>query len=813
LRYQRFLRSICKIEPGQNLDLTDPDDPVVEEDGEVVREPEPSGGDSETDRGFEPEDDESGVSSGDSDSGDDSTVVTVVGDPGSEEGLTTVGRGDTIEESERDAALNEDFDADEGTDIDGIEEDLGTDQPDINPDDSESSSKSVVVTDNQKGQQETVAVAQTDQGAKVQAAANQGFDAAEGTQIDALETDLGFGQGDGTPFQDTDNRQPSSGTESRRRSDNVFEDNLQDAIRLQAQESRTTRNRSEFDVEQPQAQFTPNNPLGNQTGLFTPVDFNVGQDASQTENRVERATGNEQFAESVATAQAGGTAFVQGFANIPSGVENVLTNPRGSAEAFVTSTSRTVDRLGEKDFRLETPRDFRKQAREDSLLLSALTAPLFGAGLASQFGRTVGNVNVPNTQVSGVTDSAGVLTSLKRGSGVDDATRAGRKTIDIVDEKVTPSDLQQDPAFQVPEGFGSKPDPETSTSTQTSANQPDTFFGEDFEPPTTSFKDIAKGNTPRKVGERRQVLDPEQIEGVDPLTLTPEGGTRDVTPTQSRTEAVKTRLERRKRSDRQTAQFEQQDLLPEETTLNDILGNTRKGQLGAGGGGSLKVVQKEKPSDVDTGDTVDTDKLVSQDDRRSEFLDTGTSRRKDRIEDDFLDRRPRDRNSDKPRKDSDSSLGNLGRNSLFSNSLGDTRQSQDFNTLPDQSDRQKQPQKPETDQPRIFEDSDPQGGRPHTQTPEEFVDPNKKIISDSDVSTPRTSDSDLVDNEDEDDNDNGFNLFTQETKDTQFQASVGAEILGIRAEEKPGRAQASDPTNLRPIVSDEVSSKDEKSIF
>ena len=32
------------IEPGQNLDLTDPDDPVVEEDGEVVREPEPSDG-------------------------------------------------------------------------------------------------------------------------------------------------------------------------------------------------------------------------------------------------------------------------------------------------------------------------------------------------------------------------------------------------------------------------------------------------------------------------------------------------------------------------------------------------------------------------------------------------------------------------------------------------------------------------------------------------------------------------------------------------------------------------------------------------
>jgi len=54
----------------------------------------------------------------------------------------------------------------------------------------------------------------------------------------------------------------------------------------------------------------------------------------------------------------------------------------------------------------------------------------------------------------------------------------------------------------------------------------------------------------------------------------------------------------------------------------------------------------------------------------------------------------------------------------------------------------------------------------------------------------------------EDDDDNGFNLFTQETKDTQFQASVGAEILGITAEEKPGRSQAADPTNLRPILED-----------
>jgi len=204
------------------------------------------------------------------------------------------------------------------------------------------------------------------------------------------------------------------------------QENLGQILREQTQPvtEEITGNQNNRNIEQPDADFTPNNPLSDQTGLFDPVDFNVGEDAAQTEDVIEQKTNNEQFAESVATAQAGGTAFVEGFRNIPSAIENVVTNPKGSAEAFVASTSSTVDRLGERDFRLETAQDFEKQAREDALVLSGLTTPLAGAGLASQFGRTVGRINVPDTRVSGVTDNAGIFTSLKRQSGVEDVQAA-----------------------------------------------------------------------------------------------------------------------------------------------------------------------------------------------------------------------------------------------------------------------------------------------------------------------------------------------------------------------------------------------------
>jgi hypothetical protein len=50
--------------------------------------------------------------------------------------------------------------------------------------------------------------------------------------------------------------------------------------------------------------------------------------------------------------------------------------------------------------------------------------------------------------------------------------------------------------------------------------------------------------------------------------------------------------------------------------------------------------------------------------------------------------------------------------------------------------------------------------------------------------------------------DNGESLLFSE-KDTEFQSSVGAEILGVKADEKPGRLEVQDPTSLRPIIDEE----------
>jgi hypothetical protein len=385
------------IDPGQNLDLTDPDNPVVEEDGEVVRRPEPSGGDDESDFGGDSGGDVQDQTNNEDDSPNTTAVVVTENEQGEQ---VTVGQGTDTQEARIDAALNPDFDAAQGEEVDAFETAADTGFGDgTGPD--------ALINGSQ---QETRS--QENNTRNSQQTNPRLFQDAQETFIRSQQPN----------FQPTPSGNTRTATTSELLNQGTQENILQ-ILREQTQPITETINRNQ-DIEQPDADFTPNNPLSDQTGLFDPVDFNVGQSAANTEDRVERATGNEQFAESVATAEAGGTAFVEGFRNIPSAIENVVTNPRGSAEAFVTSTSSTVDRLGERDFRLESAQDFEKQAREDALVLSALTTPLFGTGILSQFGRTVGRVNVPDTQVSGVTDNAGIFTSLKRQTGVEDVQAA-----------------------------------------------------------------------------------------------------------------------------------------------------------------------------------------------------------------------------------------------------------------------------------------------------------------------------------------------------------------------------------------------------
>jgi len=735
------------IEPGQNLDLTDPDDPVVEEDGEVVREPEPSGGDDDSDFG--------GDSGGDiqdqtNNNEDDSTVVTVVGDPGSKEGLTTVGRGDTIEESERDAALNDDFDADEGTDIDSIEESLGTDQPDINPDDSESSSKSVVVTDNQEGEQETVAVAQTDQGAKVQAAANPRFDADKGTEIDAVETGLGFDQGDGTDAnvisnlrsnntgrntgegrsidrQDVRDLDPvesnpiqsgrlfESSRERRRETERAFQEKptalanlfrvgsdaggfetaedvaFRQADSLQEQKNigqieepsvdERVRNRvdqlvaadviteeernlveataTSASVEE-QADILSQNPLFQAGGDVIAAGESFFVDAAQAENQLLENLGLENNVGRIDRPDINQTVDLENdtIENLPQPPANATVSDQDTGIQDINASRRGDRRAGNlaglvldpaqfvtagRQFKAGTERAIQGQTEGD-LTEEAVAAGTVGAGVLAQ-------------QVSRDPLGFAIEEGLAPGAAVSKGTGFQPRQIGSnVKDSVTASEVETDPAFQVPEDFGSEGrtgegrDIEGTASFQPEGTQdvagrvvgnPEELqrindLSRERSPEeavqlvnersdrSISLTDIVLGGDrlPDDTAVQAEVLNPDNIEAVDPLTFTPVGGTETVQPSISRTEAL--REEFGVEENRQEAMFqelerqerrEQPDL---SERAKDVLTNTRKGEL--------KLVQEQKPSDVDTGNTVDTERLVDGNDRRQDVADKPSRR-------------------------------------------------------------------------------------------------------------------------------------------------------------------------------------------
>lgn len=81
---------------------------------------------------------------------------------------------------------------------------------------------------------------------------------------------------------------------------------------------------------------------------------------------------------------------------------------------------------------------------------------------------------------------------------------------------------------------------------------------------------------------------------------------------------------------------------------------------------------------------------------------------------------------------------------------------------------------------------------PRLREPEVLPDPSSTTTGTSSINT------DLTD--DEDDDDNVGSGFFGDSKDTVYSASVGSELVGFTADEKPGRLSAQDPTNLRPII-------------
>lgn len=137
---------------------------------------------------------------------DDSTVVTVTGDPSEGEEVVAVGTGDTVKESEQDARENPDFDFGADDDDDGgssSSRSPGGSGSRNNSGSSDDDSTVVTVTgDPSKGETvQAVGQGNTTFQSELDAAANPRFDAAQGDSVDALETRLGTGQGDGTSTQ------------------------------------------------------------------------------------------------------------------------------------------------------------------------------------------------------------------------------------------------------------------------------------------------------------------------------------------------------------------------------------------------------------------------------------------------------------------------------------------------------------------------------------------------------------------------------------------------------------------------------------
>src|SRR6056297_2602791 len=206
--------SVYQDDEGNIYVDTDPDDDWSGEDA--------------ADRGDAIDDDDDSSSSSSSSSGgsssnssdptnpDNAKNVIVSGGGSSSEPQTIVGTGATESEAKIDAATNQNFDAAEGTEIDTLEERLSSDP--------RRTGKSVTVTGGagSKEEQTVVGTGESRFESEARVARNPRFDAAEGTRVDALESALGHGQGDGTG---------SLRRLNRRNNDNTVDENFDRRVR------------------------------------------------------------------------------------------------------------------------------------------------------------------------------------------------------------------------------------------------------------------------------------------------------------------------------------------------------------------------------------------------------------------------------------------------------------------------------------------------------------------------------------------------------------------------------------------------------
>jgi len=369
-------------------------------------------------------DSEGGDSGGDiqdqtENSEDDSANTTAVVVTENEQGeQVTVGQGTDTQEARVDAALNQDFDAAPGEEVDAFETAADTGLGD-------GTSPDALFNDNQQ---------------KTRQQENNTRNQQQNTQTnprlfqDAQQT---FIRSQQPNFEPTPSGKTRTATTSELLNQGTQE-NLGQILREQTRPAREAAdlrdqpNQKNFVTGgQINADVTPSNPvniqevgqeqiggtniqgrsfLNNRPRDFdNTVDLEAGETGVQTKRNVENIVGNEQFAESAGVAAAAGTQLVEGVLNIPAFSERLVNNPIQTAEATRKSIKQTVDTTGELNS-LDTAQDFRQEAEEASLLTGAVATPL--AGVAS--GGTV----------TGITNTGGALQAAKRASGVQDVQAA-----------------------------------------------------------------------------------------------------------------------------------------------------------------------------------------------------------------------------------------------------------------------------------------------------------------------------------------------------------------------------------------------------
>jgi len=746
-----------------------------QEEEEQNQEPEP-----------EPDDNSDDGGDGGSDN-DDSGHVIVRGDPSEGQDVESVGSGDTREEALEDAARNEDFDADSGTDVDRVEERLGTDQAEANPNDYSDGSTKVFEGETDSGNQVEVRKDRIEVGGKTkeitivgesdprvdqessealeQSLRNEGYndfaDDIDNVQNRSDNTKVVVGsnnqlevQGFNRNTPDQEGRNQRKQRESQNENDAIDPSNLQDVSDQELREMGFTPNTGTVTAGRPELSMQEKvmlNEIPGKTQTTSPYAVtSLGEEIRAKDRYIqtefERRPG---YTTSQKVARATGDETVGNLAGF------AVANTYGA----VQDLPETVETA---KYAANNPVDFQEELTDRDIYPTRTTSEREFQDFQTDFG----------IALSGFSAGAGGIAA---GGSVSGITRAGAvdKAAEVAKIKGRRAAAKADPAT----GFGRTrlPGEETPTSPEIARQKADQFLNfvkGDIDPERRRRPD-ARGveidtnpRLPRKDREsventyvKADELNPDR----DDLVVDSDGNVPVEIYERTRTDVAREKLD----------SFSQE--------INERM-NT--GPVGVGPGALLKKKDLETDDKLDSSST----DYITPDDRK-----TDTRTQFDRNRRDNIDRRRNRRDSDRPRNryEFDESARNKLRDVAGVNlgiSLSDD-QDQGVSPFEDQSQGQGQreepdqkvEQRPENDTDFITTPDGDDGRRPREQ---EFF---KERRDDSDRNRKRRKDRDFDIDSDQDLNfveeNNGGGEETSLTG--EYAPSVAGVLLNIKAEETP----------------------------